>query len=246
VCLVSSMKPEVLLVHLRSRSQPICRLVSQLQQSCFRKRGRCVRVHWVLSALSISATGCSEAPLDYIALQLGARWEYAAEVRIGEDTLTGRNVFEIADDLELFADKSYYRTIETASGFGEQEPVVRYGRKADDGVYELDQLLPGRPEYLLLPSALEIGDEWAMMNATGDSLTCRVGAIEGIQVPAGQYEDCIKIVCSGRKSLGGHAAAATIVEHRAPGVGLVRAVTEWGTAVITLRLLSHDAGHPPE
>ena len=196
-----------------------------------------------LIAFAILVTACSEPLPDYIALQHGARWEYAAEVRVGADTLTGRNVFEIAAERELIGDKSYFKTTETALGFGDQEPVVRYARKTDKAVIEVDGQMPDQPEYMLMPLALELDDEWQMMTAAGDSLACRVEGIEGVEVPAGPYEECLKIVCSGLKSMSGHEAPAVVVEYRAPGVGLVQAVTEWGSVIITLRLLDYDAGH---
>lgn len=39
-----------------------------------------------------------------------------------------------------------------------------------------------------------------------------------------------------------HEAPTRIVEYRAPNVRLVKAVTEWGTAITTLRLLHHETG----
>jgi hypothetical protein len=196
----------------------------------------------VLVPLAISVTGCAEPLPDYIGLKAGAKWEYAAEVRVAADTLTGRNVFEIAAERELIGDKSYFKTTETALGFGDQEPVVRYARKADEGVFEVDGQMSDQPEYMLMPLDLKLDDQWAMMTAAGDSLACRAESIEGVEVPAGRYEESLKIVCSGRRLMSGYEAPAVIVEYRAPGVGLVQAVTEWGDVVITLRLLRHDAG----
>ncbi len=193
-------------------------------------------------ALVLSSTGCSDRLPDYVALEHGARWEYAAEVRVGTDTLTGRNVFEIAIEEVSIGDKSYFKTTETAFGFGDQEPVVRYARQTSDAIYELDGQSPEQSEYQLMPLAIEPNEEWAIQTTAGDSLACRAASLEEVDVPAGTYEECLKFVCSGRKIMSGHEAPARIVEYRAPNVGLVKAVTEWGTAVITLRLLHHVTG----
>ena len=47
-----------------------------------RRRSSCAII-----SLAIWTTGCAEPRSDYIALQLGARWEYAAEVRVGATLL---------------------------------------------------------------------------------------------------------------------------------------------------------------
>jgi hypothetical protein len=145
-------------------------------------------------------------------------------------------VLRLATDTTEIGGKAYLETVEEPLGFPEAETLVRFGRKGSDGVYEVSSKSGDVREHLVMPVPLQPGIDWLVVSSAGDSLKCRATGLESVEVGGSLYEDCVRVECEGPRPLGSQIFEATVLEYRAPGIGLVRAVTRTERFEIKLSL----------
>lgn len=192
---------------------------------------------------ALLAGGC-ERPLDnsYFPLADDISWEYRIEYRVKEETRTQRLIFSTRPAVEV-EDQYYYPRV---SLNGHRD----YYQKSDDGIVHVDPVSGERNRILAYP--LEKGRRWQehsrvrILEVTGAftpsfeartekpiTLDYEVESVgERVSVPAGNFDDCIRVKARGRlfagRTLQEYMGIDSInieqTEWYAPGTGLVKTV----------------------
>ena len=158
----------------------------------------------------------------------GAQWEYV----LNYDSPTGSQNGHIGiriDGEETINGKKYYKEVTVI--LGNPDPEICYKRRSKEGIYRIDGTHKDKPEYLVTPFPLKVGDTWTVK--TPDGLTrYQAQKIESVEMHNRKYENCLKISFQGvRGSI--HCEG---ISYLAPGIGEVLYVQKIGENKLTYYL----------
>jgi hypothetical protein len=199
------------------------------------------RAFGLLLALLVAAA-CGAEPEDarYAGLVPGAEWTYEVRYRHEgrfETEQAGRTLMRI-DGTEERGGHRYHRVRTESSGFENLPSSETLTRVADDGVRTLAAGNEAAEERLVLPFPAVPGRTWSVSDGN-DQWRYVVEASDPIEVPAGRFEDCIRVV----NTLESENSKFAIVEHAdlCAGVGRVRvraeATSEMGVSITETTLI---------
>ncbi len=206
-----------------------------------------------LSLLLIFLAGCSEKPIgsEYFPLNEGMSWTYNLDTDYGEDIASTKRQLTISNlGTKKFGKKSYF-VRRTSSG------IDYYHNYDDTGVFReaLRTVVESKPRLdrdrrYVLKQPMTIGTEWREISRPllilrvypfrvrvgKDAQVPMIYRIESLSetvaVPAGIFENCIKVVAQGTfntytDAVSGDTEIPMYVEEwYAPGVGLVKQVRQ--------------------
>jgi len=197
----------------------------------------------LLALLPVAACGAEPDGAGYAGLVPGAVWTYEVRYRhegLVEMEQVGQTVMRI-DDTEERGGHRYHRVRTESTGFSNLPDSVLLTRVADDGVRTLAEGKEAAEEILGLPLPAAPGRTWSV----GDGADAWHHVLESsgpIEVPAGHFEDCIRVV----NTLESETSKFAIVEHAdlCAGVGPVRvraeATSEIGVGITETTLVEFE------
>lgn len=192
-----------------------------------------------------TATACGAEPdgARYAGLVPDAVWTYEIRFRHEgrfETKQEGRTVMRL-DGTEERGGHRYHRVRTESSGFENLPDSVLLTRVAEDGVRTLAEGDEAAEELLVLPLPATPGRTWSVGDGA-DQWRYVLESSDPVEVPAGRFEDCIRVV----NTLESESSKFAIVERvdLCAGVGRVRvraeATSEMGVAITETTLVEFD------
>ncbi len=121
----------------------------------------------------------------------GTSWEYTLRYTTPSGVHMGRMVISI-DRKETIKGKKYYKQITLISGIPGSEPHVSYNRRTKEGIYKIDESNSDRPEYLVTPFPVRVGNIWTAQTSDGQT-RYKAEKIETVEMNNKKFENCLKI-----------------------------------------------------
>lgn len=215
-----------------------------------KQHGTFIKLSYCL-LLTFFLVGCSDEPIgsDYFPLNKGWSWKYRVSTIYSSEDETNKKWITIKNlGEEKFSDKSYFvRRTSTGIDYYHNHDETGIFREGLRTLVESEPRLDRDRRYVL-KSPLEIGSEWREISRpllmlrvypyrhrVGDTaqvpMNYRIESIsETVTVPAGTFENCIKVVAEGTFSTYTDAVSGDteipmkLEEWYAPGVGLVKQI----------------------
>jgi hypothetical protein len=198
---------------------------------------RIVGAFLILASGSLATCSSEEAneaeQLDYFPLHDAAEWNYTMKMGPIEYRATIK-----VDGTQTINGVDYFKIVTTASSpdMEEVDPVIVFWRKAEDGIRQVKADDESQEEMLLLPLPLEIGRTWTTGLGGKVSAEYRVEAIEDAVLPGRTFANAVKVAF---RNTGGPTAVEGF-SYYAPGVGLVRLVTQTTGVTADMTLDSYE------
>lgn len=120
----------------------------------------------------------------------GEQWEYKVELLAPLLGVVQGKMLVRVDGKETIKGKDYFKFVNVLTGIPGVEPEVYYYRWAREGVYEIKEQEKKQTESRIVPFPVDVGATWKAFDKS-----CRVEAIETLELYDRKYEDCLKIVC---------------------------------------------------
>jgi hypothetical protein len=156
---------------------------------------------------------------EYTPLRVGARWEYVTSYS-HPSTGSGTAVStEEVVGLEELGGRNYYKSVWFTDGFPGARPLTTFLRRSRDAIYAVSGEEATEGEHVQIPMRLHLGDSWKVDRFSG-TIEYTLDSLEALDVPAGAFTDCLKVVFSGEVSIGGASGEMYLCK----GVGMARQV----------------------
>ena len=149
------------------------------------------RVSYMLIAALLVLSACAKQKGEeyFPETTNGAQWEYVFNYVSPTGSHNGYIGIRI-DGEETINGKKYYKEVTVI--LGNPDPEICYKRKTKEGIYRIDGKHKDKPEYLVTPFPLKVGNTWTVK--APDGLTrYQAQKIESVEVPNRKYENCLRI-----------------------------------------------------
>lgn len=180
------------------------------------------RVSYMVIAVLLVLSACAKQKGEeyFPEASNGALWQYALNYESPTEKSNGNMVIRI-DGEETINGKNYYK--EVTAILGNPHPEICYKRNTKEGIYRIDGKHKDKPEYLVTPFPLKVGNSWTVKTPDG-FIRYQAQKIVPVNMPNRKYENCLRISFQGeRESM--HCEGLSFL---APGIGEVLYIQKIG------------------
>ena len=190
------------------------------------------RIPYVIIVMLLVLSACSKQQGEefFPKATNGAQWEYAVRYSTPAGVHMGKISISVGGE-ETINGKTYHKQTTITSGIPNAESHISYSRRSKEGIYQIDENNISRPEYLVTPFPVEVGNIWTAQSSDRKT-QYRAEKIETLELNDRKYENCLKISFQIEKGLQ-HVEGFS---YFAPGIGEVYSLLNLGEVKVDYAL----------